>query len=120
MPFLTVAGVTYQVVTTENPTEQQPEDVGGRNRNWVGALFVQMQAQPRTWSFVLAPISPAAYDTLKAATAMAAFVMCNGDFNNNVAVQCTVDVSEGRYYKPKGGPGGVLYRQPVLTLTETL
>lgn len=119
MSFLSIAGVVYQVLVDENPS-QSFEQIGSRNRAFSAALHVQMIAQPRTWTFGLAQLLPTAFDTLLANTALGAFVACVGDFNNGVSVQCIVDVTDTKYYKPRGGTATALYRMPIVTLTETL
>lgn len=113
MPFITIAGTTYQALLDE-PDEQQPEDIGGRRRRFNGNLAIGVRAQARMWQVPLAPLTLAAYDALLAATALGAKVVCNGDFNNNVAVTCTVDVAASGYLKRDG----VLYRVPTVVLTQ--
>jgi hypothetical protein len=116
MPFMTIAGVTYQVLTDSNPQESF-EPIRSMNRAWDGKLFVEESAAPRTWGpFPLAPLTQAQYATLITNT-LGLFVACSGEFSNNVAVQCLVEVVAGYF---KAGTNPVPYRMPSVTLTETL
>jgi hypothetical protein len=115
MAFLTIAGVTYETLR-DSPGEGAPESRSIRKRAWAGNMRVQTGNRYRAWSFNLLPLTAAQYDTLIANTGASQFVSCTGDFNNNVAVQCVVDIVSGGYFK---AADGVMRRPVSVTLTET-
>lgn len=111
----TIAGVTYDVLT-QGATEMAPRKIGQRRETWNGGFRSGEIAYKKRWSLPLAPILEATYQTLKTNTLYSAIVSCTGDFTNNVATNCVVDIVSATFYRPSTGTG--MYRMVTLDIWE--
>ena len=115
MAMATIAGTAYDVLT-QGAQEQAPRKIGARRENWNGSFRSGETAYKKRWTLPLAPMTEAQYQTLRAATLYSVVVSCNGDFTNNVATNCVVDISSAAFYRPNTALG--MYRMITLDIFE--
>lgn len=101
MAFLTIAGQTI-LVDARSTGELAPTEIGAMARAYSGNLRTSIRATKRAWQFQTVEWAQSNIDTFKANCLNGAIVACNGDFNNNVAVNCKVTFL-GTAYVPGGG-----------------
>lgn len=96
MPFLTVAGITVEVLT-EGAAEEQSEEVGSVVLAFSGVSLSSVRAAARVWTFALRPVPQASFDALVAAIRLQAKVTCAGDAMPAGGVLCRVTRTGGAY-----------------------
>ena len=95
MAFLVIAGQTIDVLLDE-ASERAPERIGSVTRAFDGGLLTQVRAEKRSGAFTTAPMTRAAYETLRTNTALGAIVACSGDALP-AATNCLVEIGEAKY-----------------------
>jgi len=115
MSMATIAGNAYDILT-QGAQEQAPRKIGQRRESWNGGFRSGEIAYKKRWALPLAPITEAAYQTLRANVLYSAIVTCNGDFTNNIATSCVVDIVSAVFYRPSTGTG--MYRMVTLDILE--
>lgn len=96
MAYLTLNGVAVPCDTRASG-EDEPEVVGQDVRAFNGTLLSTQQTSKRSWTVSTPPLTHAQAATVL--TQMGEGVVCNGTFNNSVAVTCTVRYKGGRHPK---------------------
>jgi len=96
MAYLTLDGVAVPCDTRASG-EDDPETVGQDVRTFAGGLRSTERINKRQWTVTTPALSEAAAATIIAECGTG--VVCNGFFNNNVAVTCTVRRKGGRHGK---------------------
>lgn len=117
MAFLTIAGVGYPVDVAGGATEREPEYVGEKVRAFDNTLRSTRMQPKRSWEFPLAPLSEAAYNTLRAAIANDAEVAVNGDAVDNVSTTCIVTFASAGFLDHRP-PAGLSFQRGVRVLAE--
>lgn len=97
MPFLTIAAVEY-AVEAQGASEGERSYAGERERSFNNALRSTRTNGKRSWSFFLAPMATATYNTLITNTAGDAAVNVAGDALG-ATVSCMVTVTDGPYVR---------------------
>lgn len=113
MAYLTLNGVAIPCDVRASG-EDEPEVVGQDVRAFDGTLLSTVQYEKRSWTVSTPPVSIATMAMVVAQTG--AGVVCNGTFNNSVAVTCTVRRKGGRH--PKALNPATSLRVVTLTLRE--
>lgn len=97
MAFLTIGGVTYDVLT-QGATQNAPMRVGEASPSFSGGLLSTVRARKRRWTFTLGPLTQAQADALDAATAAGLFLACAGDAMPYAGtITCDVVLGEAPY-----------------------
>lgn len=96
MAYLTLNGVAVPCDIRASG-EDEPEVIGQDVRAFDGTLLSTVQTSKRSWTVSTPPLSHAAAATVLGQTGVG--VVCNGTFNNSVAVTCTVRYKGGRHPK---------------------
>ena len=96
MSYLTLNGFAVPC-DTKSSGEDEPEVIGEDVRAHDGTLLSTVHASKRSWTVTTPPISHATAASILAQTGNG--VVCNGTFNNSVAVTCTVRSKGGRHPK---------------------
>ena len=96
MAYLTLNGFAVPCDTRASG-EDEPEVIGQDVRVFAGGLRSTVQVEKRSWTVSTPPISHATAASILAQTGVG--VVCNGTFNNSVAVTCTVRYKGGRHPK---------------------
>lgn len=99
MAFLTIAGITVEVQTSQAQA-LEPTRVGEQRRAFSGALRSTVRAEKRGWRFSTPPLTAADAATLQAAIATDAVVSCAGDALGGT-VSCMVRVSGSTYQQDR-------------------
>lgn len=99
MSFCVIDGVAY-TVQTNGTTENETQKSGQIRRAFDFTPRTSIRVEKRTWSLLLAPISPSAGATLRAAFALGATKVCSGEFADGATVTCWGVLKTAGYFQP--------------------
>jgi hypothetical protein len=116
MAFLTIAGVTVEVLVESSAKRNQYERIGRSARSHAGNLRSTQRATKRSWTWQSEPLTLAEIATLEAAAPDGTFQSCGGEALDNDTIECQVLYGDMPYEE---NVSGVSFRQTItITLIE--
>lgn len=92
MAFLTIAGITYEVLT-RGADEQRRVTVGSRKRAFAGNLRSTIKAVKREWRLTVGPLTQSGLSQLRSLVAGSTVQAIGGDLVQGVSTNCIVQIT---------------------------
>lgn len=100
--FLVVADIPIPVQAS-SASELEPEVQGADTRAFSGRLNSTVQWEKRNWRFTSRHTTQAFYNSVRAAVAGGAQVVCSGDALDGENIVCRVTIGERQFVSVRGG-----------------